>query len=175
MLRLSYIYAFIQDVTYAKRVDKTKVSISRLDWVNGPFRVSPQESRENIEYIVRKTLDAKAIPIIMTRQDASKVVERKITTDDGKYLLENNIIPNLEENLPIAKYNEMLIDIAKKWNIPVLNLYELAKNEDRDKFYYNPSFDHIHPSDYGYEKIAKWLAPYINPKEKSRELLWLKE
>jgi lysophospholipase L1-like esterase len=175
MLRLSYIYAFIQDMTYAKRVDKTRVNVSRLDWANGPFRVSPQESRENIEHIVKKTLEANAIPIIMTRQDAGEIVQRKITSEDGKSLTMKNTKPGLEEDLPISKYNDMLIDIASQWGIPVLEIHELAKKEDVAKFFYNPPFDHIHPSDYGYEKIAEWLIPYIDPKEKSRELHWKKE
>lgn len=160
IFRFSYIFALIQDMQYESKIEKMQNNKISKDILKNPGRVSPAESRENISYIVRKTLEANAIPIILTRQGDNIILPFMIN-DKAKN----------EEN-PLIKYNEMLIYIGKEYNIMVIEVNEIAKREDKDKFYNKYTYDRIHPSAYGYDLIAKEIIPIINIKEKNRKMKW---
>ncbi|MBN1234381.1 MAG: SGNH/GDSL hydrolase family protein [Candidatus Coatesbacteria bacterium] len=167
IFRLSYIFALIQDMQYRKRVSKlTSNYYDYYDpWIKkNPGRVSLNESRDNISYIVRKTLEANAIPIILTRQ-GDFIKPRFIKNEEEKQKKE-------KENMPIPVYNRMLLEVGKKYNAKVIKIHELAEKEDPKKFYHNYPYDEVHPSSYGYDLITKEIIPVINIKEKNRKLNW---
>lgn len=69
----------------------------------------------------------------------------------------------LNSNMEYIKFNKIIIDISKDFNVDYIDLYSLLKESVKkygwDRYY---SHDHFHPNQKGYEFFAKILSDNLN-------------
>lgn len=64
-------------------------------------------------------------------------------------------------NGSMEDYNQIVYDIANKYNIPVLDLYKETRNLDWSAFKTGEAVPHIHLNDLGYQMISEKVAAFI--------------
>lgn len=64
-------------------------------------------------------------------------------------------------NGSMEDYNQIVYDVANKYNIPVLDLYKETRNLDWSAFKTTGDVPHIHFNDLGYQMISEKVAAFI--------------
>lgn len=64
-------------------------------------------------------------------------------------------------NGSMEDYNQIVYDVANKYNIPVLDLFKETRNLDWSAYKKGEAVPHIHMNDIGYQMISEKVAAYI--------------
>jgi acyl-CoA thioesterase-1 len=126
--------------------DFISITIGAYDWIIGK---KEQQFGSDLEVLFRKLMLIKSKPriVLFTIPDISH-------TKDGLWY---SLGRNPQEG--IQKFNEILIEKAALYQIPVADIYQLSLNKNKERNYI--CWDEFHPSRLQYEKWVDLMYPLL--------------
>ena len=115
----------IDDLVYCNNENNVAVSLDRF--------------RSNLDLLVTMANQIKTDVAFLTI----------LSVDESKTMPYDDIQQLYFSNKNVAAYNQVIVDICGKFDIPCLNMAHVLKKEDL--------FDGLHPDDEGHRKIAQFV------------------